>query len=65
MVRPPTFSVQEKQRIVLSVLSGKRCSVAEAARRSNCSDLRPRSRSGAIGGLGALEASAAPWPFAA
>jgi transposase len=31
------FSVQEKQRIVLSVLRGE-CSVAEAARRNKCSE---------------------------
>jgi transposase len=37
MARPPMFSVQEKQRIVLSMLSGE-CTVAEAARRNKCSE---------------------------
>jgi transposase-like protein len=37
MARPPMFSVQEKQRIVLSVLRGE-CTVAEAARRNKCSE---------------------------
>jgi transposase len=37
MARPPMFSVQAKQRIVLSVLRGE-CSVAEAARRNRCSE---------------------------
>jgi transposase len=37
MARPPMFKVQEKQRIVLSVLRGE-CSVAEAARRNRCSE---------------------------
>ena len=33
MARSPMFGVQEKQRIVLSVLRGE-CTVAEAARRN-------------------------------
>jgi transposase len=37
MARPPMFSVAEKQRIVLSVLRGE-MTVAEAARRSKCSE---------------------------
>jgi transposase len=37
MARPPMFKPAEKQRIVLSVLRGE-CSVAEAARRSKCSE---------------------------
>ena len=37
MARPPMFKVQEKQRIVLSVLRGE-CTVAEAARRNRCSE---------------------------
>jgi transposase len=37
MARPPMFKVQEKQRIVLSVLRGE-CTVAEAARRNKCSE---------------------------
>jgi transposase-like protein len=37
MARPPMFSVQEKQRIVLSVLRGEQ-SVAEAGRRNKCSE---------------------------
>lgn len=37
MARPPLFSVQEKQRIVLSVLRGE-ASVAETARRNKCSE---------------------------
>ena len=37
MARLPMFSVQQKQRIVLSVLRGE-CSMAEAARRNKCSE---------------------------
>ena len=37
MARLPMFSVQQKQRIVLSVLRGE-CSIAEAARRNKCSE---------------------------
>ena len=37
MSRSPMFKVQEKQRIVLSVLRGE-CTVAEAARRNKCSE---------------------------
>jgi transposase len=37
MARPPMFKAVEKQRIVLSVLRGE-CSVAEAARRNQCSE---------------------------
>ena len=37
MARPPMFKIQEKQRIVLSVLRGE-CTVAEAARRNKCSE---------------------------
>jgi transposase len=37
LARPPMFKTEEKQRIVLSVLRGE-CSVAEAARRSKCSE---------------------------
>ena len=37
MARPPMFKVQEKQRIVFSVLRGE-CTVAEAARRNKCSE---------------------------
>lgn len=37
MARPRMFKVQEKQRIVLSVLRGE-CTVAEAGRRNRCSE---------------------------
>jgi transposase len=37
MARPPMLKDQEKQRIVVSVLSGE-CTVAEAARRNKCSE---------------------------
>jgi transposase len=37
MARPPILSVQAKQRVVLSVLRGE-ATIAEAARRSRCSE---------------------------
>ena len=37
MVRPPVFPVEEKVRVVLSILAGE-LSVAEAARRSKVSE---------------------------
>lgn len=58
MARPPMFSVQEKQRIVLSVLRGE-CTVAEAARRNKCSETsiaKWRDRF-VQAGLGALQAA--------
>ena len=59
MARSPVFSVQEKQRIVLSVLRGE-CSVAEAARRNKCSEMSiAKWRDQFVqAGLGALEAGA-------
>ena len=63
MARPPMFSVQAKQRIVLSVLRGE-ASVAEAARRNRCSETsvaKWRDRF-VRGGVGALEASSARGP---
>ena len=63
MARPPMFSVQAKQRIVLSVLRGE-CSVAEAARRNKCSETsiaKWRDRF-VQAGLGALEAGAQRGP---
>jgi transposase len=60
MARPPMFSVQEKQRIVLSVLRGE-CTVAEAARRNKCSETSiAKWRDQFVqAGLAALEAGAA------
>jgi transposase len=65
MARPPMFKTQEKQRIVLSVLRGE-CSVAEAARRNNCSETSiAKWRDQFVqGGLGALEAGARQGPSA-
>src|SRR5450432_725345 len=63
MARPPMFSVQEKQRIVLSVLRGE-CTVAEAARRNKCSETsiaKWRDRF-VQAGLGALQAGAQKGP---
>jgi transposase-like protein len=57
------FSVQQKQRIVLSVLRGE-ASVAEAARRNKCSETsiaKWRDRFVRVG-IGALEASSARGP---
>jgi transposase len=65
MARPPMFSVQEKQRIVLSVLRGE-CSVAEAARRNKCSETSiAKWRDQFVqAGVSALEAGAARGPSA-
>ena len=65
MARPPMFKVQEKQRIVLSVLRGE-CSVAEAARRNKCSEtsIAKWREQFVQGGVSALEASAARGPSA-
>jgi transposase len=63
MARPPMFSAQAKQRIVLSVLRGE-ATVAEAARRNKCSETsvaKWRDRF-VQGGIGALEASVARGP---
>ena len=63
MARPPMFSVQQKQRIVLSVLRGE-ASVAEAARRNKCSETSiAKWRDQFVqGGIGAWEASAVRGP---
>jgi transposase len=63
MARPPMFSAQAKQRIVLSVLRGE-MSVAEAARRNKCSETSvAKWRDQFVqAGAGALEASAARGP---
>ena len=63
MARPPMFSVQAKQRIVLSVLRGE-MSVAEAARRNKCSETSVAKWRDQFlqGGVGALEASATRGP---
>jgi transposase len=63
MARPPMFSAQAKQRIVLSVLRGE-ATVAEAARRNKCSETSvAKWRDQFVqGGMGALEASAARGP---
>ena len=60
MARPPMFSVQEKQRIVLSVLRGE-ATVAEAARRNKCSETSIAKWRDQFmqGGVAALEAGAA------
>jgi transposase len=65
MARPPMFSVQEKQRIVLSVLRGE-ATVAEAARRNKCSETSvAKWRDQFVqGGVAALEAGAARGPSA-
>jgi len=65
MARPPMFSVQEKQRIVLSVLRGE-CTVAEAARRNKCSETSiTKWRDQFVqAGLSALEVGAVPGPSA-
>lgn len=65
MARPPMFKVQEKQRIVLSVLRGE-MTVAEAARRNRCSEtsIAKWREQFVQGGLGALEAGAARGPSA-
>ena len=65
MARPPMFSVQEKQRIVLSVLRGE-CSVAEAARRNTCSEtsIAKWREQFVHAGVSALEAGATRGPSA-
>jgi len=65
MARPPMFKVQEKQRIVLSVLRGE-CSVAEAARRNRCSEtsIAKWRDQFVAAGVGALEAGAQRGPSA-
>ena len=65
MARPPMFSVQQKQRIVISVLRGE-MTVAEAARRNKCSQtsIAKWREQFVQGGVSALEASAAPGPSA-
>jgi transposase len=65
MARPPMFSVQGKQRIVLSVLRGE-ATVAEAARRNKCSETSiAKWRDQFVrGGVAALEAGAARGPSA-
>jgi transposase len=65
MARPPMFSVQDKQRIVLSVLRGE-ATVAEAARRNRCSETSiAKWRDQFVqGGVAALEAGAARGPSA-
>ena len=65
MARPPMFSVQEKQRVVLSVLRGE-CTVAEVARRNKCSETSiAKWRDQFVqAGLSALEAGAARGPSA-
>ena len=65
MARPPMFSVQDKQRIVLSVLRGE-ATVAEAARRNKCSETSIAKWRDQFmqGGLSALEAGAARGPSA-
>ena len=65
MARPPMFKVQEKQRIVLSVLAGE-CSVAEAARRNKCSEtsIAKWREQFVQGGVAALEAGATRGPSA-
>lgn len=65
MARPPMFSVQEKQRIVISVLRGE-ATVAEAARRNKCSEtsIAKWREQFVQGGLSALEAGAARGPSA-
>ena len=65
MARPPMFSVQDKQRIVLSVLRGE-ATVAEAARRDKCSETSIAKWRDQFmqGGLSALEAGAARGPSA-
>jgi len=65
MSRSPMFKVQEKQRIVLSVLAGE-CSVAEAARRNRCSEtsIAKWREQFVQGGVAALEAGAARGPSA-
>jgi transposase len=65
MARPPMFSVQEKQRIVLSVLRGE-CTVAEAARRNKCSEtsIAKWREQFVQAGMSALEAGAVHGPSA-
>ena len=65
MARPAMFSVQDKQRIVLSVLRGE-ATVAEAARRNRCSETSiAKWRDQFVqGGVAALEAGAARGPSA-
>ncbi len=65
MARPPKFTVQEKQRIVLSVLRGE-ATVAEAARRNKCSQtVIAKWRDQFVqAGMGALEAGAQRGPSA-
>jgi transposase len=63
MARPPMFSVQQKQRIVLSVLRGE-ASVAEAARRNKCSETSVAKWRDQFleGGVRALDAAATRGP---
>ncbi len=65
MARPPMFSVQDKQRIVLSVLRGE-ASVAEAARRNKCSEtsIAKWRDQFVAAGVAALELGAARGPSA-
>ena len=65
MARPPMFGVQEKQRIVLSVLRGE-ATVAEAARSNKCSETSiAKWRDQFVqAGVSALEAGAARGPSA-
>jgi transposase len=65
MSRPAVFSVQEKQRIVFSVLRGE-CTVAEAARRNKCSETSiAKWRDQFVqAGVAALEAGVARGPSA-
>jgi transposase len=65
MARPPMFSVQAKQRIVLSVLRGE-MTVAEAARRNKCSEtsIAKWREQFVQAGVSALEAGAARGPSA-
>jgi hypothetical protein len=58
---PPMLKVQEKQRIVLSVLRGE-CRVAEVARRNRCAETSVAKRRDQFvqGGLAAREDAARP-----
>lgn len=65
MARSPMFKVQDKQRMVLSVLRGE-MTVAEAARRNKCSQTSvAKWREQFVqGGVAALQAGAARGPSA-